>query len=201
MKRIPVKKACIELADIKGEDIQLWLFKVPETMNVAALNGASMKIGGTVAIGGSEFQVSEGASLESDALVNIWPDTNKGQMRLGKPFSKLVHVAEAPKTSATAANQIVQNLASFLKFGTTRNPIAAQNYDQFDTPVLKVRYAPAGAQVPVVAEETKTSIAASVASTSTKSTISTKASKEDKSSKKSKEDKHKSKDSKHKSKH
>lgn len=198
MKRIPVKKACVDLADIKSEDIQLWLFKVPETMNVAALNGASLKIGGTVAIGGSEFQVSEGASLESDALVNIWPDTEKGQMRLGKPFSKLIHVAEAPKTSATAANQIVQNLASFLKFGTTRNPIAAQNYDQNDTPVLKVRYAPAGAQVPVASEETK---ATASASHSTKSTSSTKESKESTPSKKQKEEKSKHKESKHKSKH
>lgn len=200
MKRIPVKKACLEVGDITSDDIQLWLFKVPETMNVAALNGSSLKIGGTVSIGGAEFQVSEGASLESDSLVNIWPDTKKGSMRLGKPFSKLVHVAEAPKASATQANQIVQNLAAFLKFGTTRNAVAAQNYDHNDTPILKVRYAPAGAHVPPSAVEEKSFVATSAASTIVAASPSSKLHKEDKSHKKHKEGKHKHKDSKHKSK-
>lgn len=197
MKRIPVKKACVEVADITSDDVQLWLFKVPETMNVSALNGSSLQIGGTVSIGGAEFQVSEGSSLESDALVNIWPDTKTGKMRLGKPFSKLVHVAEAPKASATQANQIVQNLAAFLKFGTTRTAVSSQNYDHNDTPELKVRYAPAGAQVPVSKNPTPVISKPTVAVTSSSSS---KEIKEEKSHKKHKEGKHKHKESKHKSK-
>lgn len=196
MKRIPVKKACFDVVDIMSDDIQLWLFKVPDTMDISSLNGSSFKVGGTVVTGGGEYQISEGSTLESDALVNIWPDVKSGKMRLGKPFSKLVHVAEAPKASSTQATQIVQNLAAFLKFGTTRNTVAAKNYDENDTPELKVRYAPAGAHVPV--SSTTSSSATSASAVESKSSHSVKEGHEHKSHKEHKEGKHKHKEGKHK---
>lgn len=159
MRRVGVKKCALDVSAIDGDDIHLWLFKVPETMDVDALNGMQLRIGSTTHIGDSEYLISEGEALEYDSVVNIWPDLEKGKMVLGKPFSKLLHVSEAPKASTTEANQIVQNLAAFLKFGTTRNPIAAMNYDETATPELKVRYAPAGAAIPQEASRGRVSVA------------------------------------------
>jgi len=148
MKRMGVKKSAVDASEIDNDDVHLWLFKVPETMDIEALNGIQLRIGGSARIGDSQYTISEGEALECDSVINIWPDVSKGKMVLGKPFSKLLHVSEAPKASTTEATQIVQNLAAFLKFGTTRSPIAAKNYDDTATPELKVRYAPAGAVIP-----------------------------------------------------
>lgn len=149
MKKMLVKKAALDVSEIQGDDVQLWLFKLPETLDVETLNGTSMNLGSTVAIEDVEYTLSEGATLEYDSLVNIWPDTETGKMSLGKPFSKIIHIAEAPKTSSTDASKIVANLAAFLKFGTTRSPLSAMNYDDTATPELKVRYVPGGATLPL----------------------------------------------------
>jgi hypothetical protein len=190
MKRMPVKKAVLDVSEIQDDNIQLWLFKIPETMDVSLLNGSSMKIGGTVNIESVEYTISEGSALESDSLINVWPDTEAGKIALGKPFSKMIHVAEAPKTTSTDPSQIVANLAAFLKFGTTRSPLAAMNYDDTATPELKVRYVPGGATLPVSSTSSSKPFSSS-APTSSPSTSSSHHSGHHSSHKKHKEGKHK----------
>lgn len=192
MKKTVVKKAAVDVSEIQGDDVQLWLFKLPETLDVETLNGMSMNLGSTMSIEDVEYTLSEGATLEYDSLVNIWPDTETGKMSLGKPFSKIIHIAEAPKASATDATKIVANLAAFLKFGTTRSPLAAMHYDDTATPELKVRYVPGGATLPVSTSKPSLGSAPSPA----KSNESSSHVKEEKY--KHKEHKHKHKESKHK---
>lgn len=185
MKRMSVKKSAVEASEIEGDNVALWLFKIPETLEIELLNGRRLRVGESISVDDVDYMISEGDALESDSVINIWPDTTKGKMVLGKPFSKLLHVSEAPKASTTEANQIVQNLAAFLKFGTTRSPLASMNYDDTATPELKVRYAPAGASIPVVDSDSKHTHTSSSSSHSHK---------------KHKEGKHKHKESKHKNK-
>lgn len=191
MKRISTKKPCLDVSAIESNDVQLWLLKVPDTMDVTALNGTTLQMGSAVTIGGTEYTISEGSPLESDSLLNIWPDSARGKMALGKPFSKILHVSETTKAQiGQQATQIVQNLAAFLKFGTTRTPLSATNYDEHDTPELKVRYVPAGATLPTAIP--------SHASSSTRVEVKREPSMEFKSHSSHKEGKHKHKEGKHK---
>lgn len=150
MKRIAIKKGPIDLSTIKDDGVELWLFKVPKTLDPLSVAGKRIAMGETVAIGTSQFSIREGASLESDSIINIWPDASQGKLSLGKPFSKIVHISETPKTNTTDASQIVQNLASFLKFGTTRSAPSSTSSNGADTtqPELIVRYVPPGASLP-----------------------------------------------------
>lgn len=105
-----------------NDDLELWLVKVPYHFDCSLLNGSSLRVGSSLTDCqlqskddkfSSQYSVVESDTKESARIVNLFPSSDatgkgKGELRVGKPFTRMLQVIDALHADPEAVLQAAE---------------------------------------------------------------------------------------------